>query len=251
MTPRSSEAANSATARAALRGLVPVRSARLYEQVIDALSAFVEAADLGPERRFPPERDLERELRVSRPVLREAFRVLEMHGYVQSRQGGGRYLVRSPLPNSRALRLDALTASRENLMALWQARELIECCCARLAAEHAGPQQIEEIRRPLQLLQTLSPQDYRATDNSLQFHLAIARASGNPFFERLISDLVAQARAIGFKDLISPERFDALQDDHRPILEAIVARNPVAAERAMHEHFDGLRRALSSEATPD
>ncbi len=210
-------APQSATARAALRGLVPVRSARLYEQVIDALSAFVEAADLGPERRFPPERDLERELRVSRPVLREAFRVLEMHGYVQSRQGGGRYLVRSPLPNSRALRLDALAASQENLW-LFGRLESLSSAAVR-ASRHCmrTARQIEEIRRPLDLLRTLSPHDYRATDNSLQFHLAIARASGNPFFERLISDLVAQARAIGFKDLISPERFDALQDDHRPI----------------------------------
>lgn len=231
----------------ALRGLVPVRSPRLYERVLDALSEFVTAAKLGPEQRLPPERDLERVLRVSRPVLREAFRVLEMHGYVESRQGGGHYLVRSPLPNSRELRRDTLTASKENLLLLWEARELIECRAAALAATNASRAQIAAIRKPLVLVAQLPSVDYRATDNNLQFHLAIARASGNPFFERMIVDLLAQFRAIGFKDLLPAEHWRRLQDDHKPILLAIERHDPKRAAAAMKQHFDSLRLALAAE----
>jgi DNA-binding GntR family transcriptional regulator len=44
--------------------------------------------------------------------------------------------------------------------------------------------------------------------------------------------------------MVEPQTFDDLQDDHRPILDAIMARDGAAASVAMGKHFDGLRRAL-------
>lgn len=227
------------------RRMPPVRGVRLYESVIDALSAYVSAGHLDEARRFPPERELETQLKVSRPVLREAFRVLETHGFVESRQGGGRVLLRPHLPTSAVLRRQTLAASRENLLALWEARELVECRGAELAARNADREDLSAIERPLATISTMSPEAYRQSDHNLEFHLAVARASRNPFFESIVRDLIARFREIGFKHLLDPNRWDELQGDHRPILSAIAARDPSGARTAMAEHFAQLRRALA------
>jgi GntR family transcriptional regulator, transcriptional repressor for pyruvate dehydrogenase complex len=224
--------------------LAPIRGVRLYEAVIDALAAFVGEGRLGPDGRFPPERELELALRVSRPVLREAFRVLEAHGFVESRQGGGRTLLGARLPTNAELRRSKLEATAENLMALWDARSAVESRAAELAATQASPADLDAIAATLAVMGRMTPDDYRATEYSLEFHVAVARASGNPFLLRAVLDLIAASREIGFKDLIEPQTFDALQDDHRPILDAIMARDGAAARLAMGKHFDGLRRAL-------
>ena len=227
---------------------VPVRSIRLYESVIDALSAYVAADQLGPDNRFPPERDLEAALKVSRPVLKEAFRVLEMHGYVESRQGGGRYLIGYALPTSTDLRRRRLAATRENLMALWDAREWVEIRAAELAAVNATESDLAAIAATLNGIRNMAPDDYRATDYSLEFHIAVARASGNPFLERMVRDLVVTSREIGFKGLVDAKRWDELQDDHKPIYDALVAKDAGAVRAAVIRHFAELRTALAEEA---
>lgn len=227
---------------------VPIRSVRLYESVIDALSAYVTAGSLSAGNRFPPERDLETALQVSRPVLREAFRALEVHGYVESRQGGGRYLIGYELPTSADLRRKRLAATRENLLALWDAREWIETRATEMAAVNATEDDLAAIAATLNGIRNMAPDDYRATDYSLEFHIAVARASTNPFFERMVRDLIAASREIGFKSLVDAKRWDELQDDHRPIYDALVARNPQAARAAVVEHFAALRAALAEES---
>jgi GntR family transcriptional repressor for pyruvate dehydrogenase complex len=217
---------------------------RLYETVIDALSAFVAAGHIGPDGRFPTERELEVELQVSRPVLREAFRVLEMHGHVETRQGGGRTLVGASLPDSASLRRSRLEATRENLVALWDAREHVERRTAALAASAASAAQLAAIAETIDAMGRLDPDSYRATDLSLEFHVAVGAASGNPYLAKVVRDLVLASRDAGFKDLVEPRRWDELQADHRPILDAIAARDPDEAARAMSAHFDALRRAL-------
>jgi GntR family transcriptional repressor for pyruvate dehydrogenase complex len=226
----------------------PIRSVRLYERVIDALSAYVAAGSVGPDNRFPPERDLEAALRVSRPVLKEAFRALEMHGYVESRQGGGRYLIGYALPTSTDLRRKRLAATRENLLALWDAREWVEIRAAELAAMNATKSDLAAIAGTLNGIRKMAPDDYRATDYSLEFHIAVARASGNPFFERMVRDLIGASREIGFKGLVDAKRWDELQDDHKPIYDAMIAKNASAARAAMIKHFAELRAALAEEA---
>ena len=60
----------------------PVRSVRLYETIIEQIATLVQNGRLTNGERFPTERALQEKWRVSRPVLREAFRALEMQGIV-------------------------------------------------------------------------------------------------------------------------------------------------------------------------
>ena len=66
----------------------PVRSPRLSEEIIRQIARLVRSGELKLNERFPSERVLQDQWGVSRPVLREAFRALEVQGMIESRPGG-------------------------------------------------------------------------------------------------------------------------------------------------------------------
>jgi GntR family transcriptional regulator, transcriptional repressor for pyruvate dehydrogenase complex len=224
--------------------LEKIRPARLYETVIDSLARWVTSQGLRSGAQLPTERVLEAKLGVSRPVVREAFRVLESNGIIASRQGGGRFLLQNDIPTSDALRSIRLDNSRDNLVKLWDVREILECRAAELAALNASKDQVRDIFRPLDNLKVVHPEDYRASDANIEFHIAVAKASGNVFLESTVRTLVDEFRRIDFKYLLPLETWDTLQSDHLPIAKAIKAKDARAAKRAMQNHFDKLKKSI-------
>lgn len=219
----------------------PVRGVRLYETIIEQIAALVEGGQLRNGDRFPTERALQEKWRVSRPILREAFRALEMQGLVESRPGGGRYLRAERIPHPEEFRGLRLSSDRETLLNIWRAREAVEVAAAGLAAGSASRAQLAAIGRPLRMLETMTPEAYRRGDVNHDFHAAIARASSNPVLEQLIIDLLGRFNEAGFKDLPDPGDWTGLQADHQPIYDAIASGDPKAAEGAMTTHFRDLR----------
>src|SRR3954464_15689795 len=76
--------------------LQAVDNRRLYRQIADQIAALIERGEYGPGERLPPERDLAKQLGVSRPSVREALIALEVEGYVEVRIGSGVYVVDRP-----------------------------------------------------------------------------------------------------------------------------------------------------------
>lgn len=220
----------------------PVRSLRLSEEIIRQIARLIEEGSLHVNDRFPTERDLQERWRVSRPVLREAFRVLEMQGVVESRPGAGRYLRSGHIPDIDRQRRQRLQANAASLMEVWDAREAVEGKAAELAARQATAAQIEDVRRALEILDAASFEDLRHYDMNREFHMSVARASGSRLIEQMIDGLIARSNAIGFKEAIGETDHEDLKGRHRPIYEAVRDRDPEAARRAVVRHFDGMRR---------
>jgi GntR family transcriptional repressor for pyruvate dehydrogenase complex len=226
--------------------LAPAPGRRFSEEVISRIGRLVAEGEVTVDARFPSERALEARWRVSRLVIREAFRALEVQGVVESRPGGGRYLRSDRVPDPARLRRLRLEAGREQLLQIWQAREALEAKAAELAALHATPAQIEAMAAPLRLMAAGPSEALRQTDTNRAFHLALAAASGNAVLEDLIADLVARSQATGFRHLLELDEWAALLPEHRPIHDAIVARDAAAARAAVAAHFAGLRRSLDT-----
>ncbi len=194
--------------------------------------------------RFPSERTLEERWQVSRPVLREAFRALEIQGMIESRPGGGRYLRAPLIPDPVLHRQRRLEANKENLLQVWDARESIETKSAELAARFATPEQIKALASPLERLAMLPPVEAASIDFNREFHLVIARATRNPLIEEMVVRLVARSSEIGFKEFLDVEDFANLMLIHEPIYMAISRRDPSGARQAMINHFAELRRRI-------
>jgi len=222
--------------------LRPVRSLRLSEEIIGQIASLVAEGHIGLNDRFPSERELHTRWQVSRPVLREAFRVLEMQGVIESRPGGGRYLRSTRVLDPTRLRSSRLEENRDVLLRIWEAREAVESKTAALAAQRATPEQITRIEETLGLVSTLPREKLEELDLNGDFHRAVAQAAGNPVLDEIVHRLLQQSGQIGFKSIVGVDDWATLQAEHLPILNAIRRRDPKAASQAMIRHFENLRR---------
>mgnify|MGYP001330068640 CR=1 FL=1 len=222
----------------------PIRAILRYESIVDQIMDLIKSGALRVGDKFPTERALAEKWQVSRPVLREAFRVLESQGVVKSRHGAGRFLRSERIVDIGVLRRDHLRDKREALLQIWEVRSLLEVRAAELAASAATDEQIEAIIRPIALIESLPADQSHETDMNMEIHLAIADASGNPFLAETIRKALEEYRALNFKEAVPLDEWKDLQDEHQPIANAIQARSPSRARKEMEMHFEGLRGAL-------
>src|SRR5450432_2027828 len=103
---------------------------RLYRQIADQIRTLVRSGEFTPGERLPPERDLARQLGVSRPSLREALIALEIETLLDVRVGSGIYVTQPDEP-----RRNAELAGASGPFEVIRARRLIEGECAALAAK--------------------------------------------------------------------------------------------------------------------
>src|SRR5881394_1712060 len=124
--------------------------------VVAHVRQLIDSGSLGPGARLPPERDLARQVGVSRPTVRAGLRTLAALGVVRSRRGSGTYIPDGPP----TLGVEALTfvAALHNFSGddFYEARRVLEVAAAGMAAERATPEQLatlaDEVGERCQLL---------------------------------------------------------------------------------------------------
>ncbi|HXG04449.1 MAG TPA: FadR/GntR family transcriptional regulator [Candidatus Binatia bacterium] len=229
----------------------PVKSTRIYEEIVRQIKAMIAEGRLKSGDRLPPERDLAEKFLVSRTSVREALRALETLGLIEIRPGEGTF-VRSVSVETLVEPLAMVVASqREAIAELFEARRLLEPAIAGLAARRATPDEIHDMERILDEQAKEIAQGRTGLTQDGEFHAAIAAAAHNRAISRLvhgIMDLLAQSRE---ESLTTPGRPLRSHQDHRRVLDAIRRRDAVAAERAMHEHIRAVEAlVLRSEGAP-
>src|SRR5437660_7034443 len=148
---------------------------RLYRQIADQIRTLIRSGEFPAGSRLPPERDLARQLGVSRPSVREALIALEVEGLVEVRIGSGIYVL---TPNRNALdEIDQQTTSGP--FELLRARWVIEGECAALAAKSAKKAQLAAIEEALELMQREMEGETQPLNADRLFHLRIAEGTGN------------------------------------------------------------------------
>ena len=212
---------------------------RGFERVVGSLRGAIVRGDLASGQRLPSEPDLAHQLGVSRPMLREALKALEVSGYLEVRRGyrGGRF-VATPKPEE----FHAITAAPLSTMDVephhvMDVRLAIEPMAARLAARafDAG-----DLGAALQKLAAAGARPGRAVDALVQFHLALVEASANPVFVAVGESLRgAIALTVGSK-VRDPAWCDAAREQLTRVMRLIDDGEPSAAERAVRHYLEEL-----------
>jgi DNA-binding FadR family transcriptional regulator len=223
-----------------------VETRRLYRQIAEQIAELIRAGEYPPGARLPPERDLARQLRVSRPSVREALIALEVEGYVEVRIGSGVYVTRAG-QRAAAPRLAADSGPFEVI----HARRLIESECAALAARDGTAAQIRAIKQAFERL--MRAPDGRSNEATLEddrrFHQCIAEASNNSALVMVVGVLWEQRMGPLFMQLenhfTKPSTWATVNEEHRAILDAIAGRDPAKARAAMRRHMDNAARRFS------
>src|SRR5512132_646502 len=137
-------------ARPRLMELEPVKSIRIYEDIVRQVKALIADGRLTSGDRLPPERELAERFRVSRTSVREALRSLQSRGLIEIRAGEGAFVRAVPgEARSEPLALGILP-HREAVGELFEARRILEPAIAALAARRATPEDIAEMARILE-----------------------------------------------------------------------------------------------------
>src|SRR5258707_9545568 len=110
--------------------------------VVSHVRQLIDSGSLGPGARLPAERDLARQVGVSRPTARAGLRTLAALGVVRSRRGSGTYIPEGP-PTLGTEALSFLAALHKfTVDDVFEARRILEVGAAGLAAERATPEQL-------------------------------------------------------------------------------------------------------------
>jgi DNA-binding FadR family transcriptional regulator len=225
--------------------LQAVDSRRLYRQIADQIAALIEKGEYGAGQRLPPERDLARQLGVSRPSVREALIALEVEGYVEVRVGSGVYVLGAGSAD-RGATLPADSGPFELIRARW----LIEAECAALAAKAATRAQIRAIEEALEQMDAERRRGVMPLASDRLFHVRIAEASGNSALALVVKTLWEQRTGPLFLRLEhhydTPELWNVAIREHHEIVQAIARHDAAAARAAMRRHMNHAARRFST-----
>ncbi len=216
-------------------GLTPLRRVNLVEEVVAQLCDEILSGRFAVGEALPPEGQLGEAFGVSRTVIREAMKILSAQGLVEISQGRA--------PRVRPLDLQHVVETLStfihragpSLLQLLEVRRPLETEIAALAAQHATPAHIEALEKVIAEQRRAKTLEQRVNAD-VQFHNALAEATGNPVFQLLLgtlADLMRRSR----RTTISRTGNERALIGHLAVLEAIRQGDSQAAHEAMHYHL--------------
>lgn len=224
----------------------------LAEQIAASIIADILDRRVLPGCQLPSEPAMAIQFGVSRPVIREATRILTTQGVVRAEHGRG---VTVQEPNDRSLvELITLCAWRRQVPAreLWQARLFLEVPLAGMAAEMRDEADLACMRSALdRMREGMESNNIDDVDANAEFHRSVASAAHNEFLAMLMEPVTqvfrAVVRAFTARGLSRPGDQDSRESHlwpersllaHESIYEAIATRDASTARERMKAHFD-------------
>ncbi len=214
---------------------------RLSDQVYRDILDRIIQGEFPRGSKLPTQERLSEMFGVSRPVIREALVRLSDDGLVRSRQGSGSFVQHRPGPEILSF---ASIESIPDINRCLEFRWLLEGEAALLAAQRRTHEALSEIESAFVRVRAASDKPQADTEADYQFHLAIARAAQNRYFEQMMGMLREPATAVMHLTInltgIRGERPEVLTE-HETILAAIRDQAPFKARAAMRRHLTRAR----------
>jgi GntR family transcriptional regulator, transcriptional repressor for pyruvate dehydrogenase complex len=222
----------------------------LTDKVIATVSDDIQRGTLRPGDKVPTEVALMKQLSVSRSVVREAMSRLQAAKIVETRHGIGTFILGSN--QSETLRLPASDLSDMlDVMAIIEFRIDMEAAAAGLAASRRTDQHLKLIDAALRRFEAeLERGSTDVVAHDVEFHIQIARASGNRYFFDVLSQLgraVSPRTRLGSTEIAELDRVVHLRNvltEHQQIYRAIVRQDADDARAAMRMHLSNSRERL-------
>ena len=228
--------------------LQAVEPQRLYRQIADQIRTLIQSGEFVAGSRLPAERDLAKQLGVSRPSVREALIALEVEGWVEVRTGSGVYVLDRAQHTQSAEKTIAIT--EWGPLELIRARRVVEGEIAAIAAVQAKRKHIDAMRQALADMARDASAGVLPLEGDRAFHSAIVESTGNVVLVETVHSFWDSRRGPLFTRLGG--YFETVQSwrsaiaEHTTILDAIAAHDGPAARAAMHTHMDKSHHRFSA-----
>jgi len=221
-----------------------VPATRLADQLAQRVATLIDRGEFAEGGRLPAESELADRFGVSRPVIREALSRLRVMGMIVSRRGSGSYVQkRTTRPTeTRATIGFGPVNSMAEVKKCYEFRMGVEGDAAYYAALNRTPDMLVTMQSALHKMEKAIADGVVGMSADLEFHLAVARASGNEFFEAVMEAMrtpieftINLARSLALARPL--EHLLTVQAEHVVMFEAIRAGDKEAARNAMRAHI--------------
>lgn len=224
----------------------PVMTERTFEQAIERIVEGIERAKLRDGDRLPNEAVLAEQLRISKPTLRQALRVLQRARLIEVRRGvgGGIFLTADLIPVDL---LDSYVASEEHqVVETLVGRRIVEADVARLALLAATEEDLDEMERTVELLERNRGSRAMVFRADAAFHRAQERACHNRVLQVAMRGVGSALAPVRDAYRGGPEQDEQTLDIHRRQLDALRMRDAAALDAVLDEHFRQLEEAFAA-----
>jgi GntR family transcriptional repressor for pyruvate dehydrogenase complex len=227
--------------RGSQAGLIePIKKTRVAEEVADRIRTLILDATFPQGQPLPSERVLTERFGVSRGSIRDALRMLETIGLIETQHGRGTF--------PRELTVDRLVAPLASMMTfqhdlqdeLLDVRRMFEPAVARAAATRATDADFADLQRILDAQQRKLKKGQSAIVEDTAFHAALARSTRNRVVVSLmatLNDLLVESRKLALKHKGRPAKSI---EGHEAVVAALRRRDAEGAAQAMYKHIDQI-----------
>jgi DNA-binding FadR family transcriptional regulator len=230
----------------------PIHTRRAFEEICERIREQLALGVLKPGDKLPPERDLAQQLGVSRNVLREALRTLEMAGVLRLQKGvkGGAFVQEGDTSRMNDVMRDMLSLGTISVRELSEARIHVIDLVVRLACANARQADFEALEANIERTE-LATAEGRLLDRvecSREFYKLLAMATRNKVIAMIVDSVTEiHMRFVYAKVASSGAATPRLAEKRRQFLSALRARDVLAAARLMRIHLESVQRMLEQD----
>src|SRR6201996_4567208 len=230
----------------------PIHTRRAFEEICERIREQLALGVLKPGDKLPPERDLAQQLGVSRNVLREALRSLEMAGVLRLQKGvkGGAFIREGDTGRMNVVMRDMLSLGTISMRELSEARINVIDLVVRLACVNARQRDFEALEANIERTD-IATREGRLLDRvecSREFYNLLAESTGNKVIIMIVNSITEiHMRFVYAKVASSGAATPRLTDKRRQFLAALRARDVVTAARLMRIHLESGQRMLEQD----
>jgi GntR family transcriptional regulator, transcriptional repressor for pyruvate dehydrogenase complex len=223
----------------------PIKTSRVFEDVLIQLKEAILLGAYQSGDKLPSERELTLQFQVSRGVVREAIRALELSGFVVMRQGpaGGAFVTDLSFNQVGNAFLDLFLSNKVSMAEVAEVRSHVEPKVAQLAARHITPayqRQLQDVEKE----EFIPPVSYEDRIHKLtEVHRVLAQICGNHFFEAIVRSMLKLTTEVVLA--VEPDH-EALHNpgEHHAIIEAVIRGDGESSAREMEQHLKRFSNSL-------
>lgn len=221
----------------------PIQSERLYEQIVQQIEQRILSRELKVGDQLPSERELAEQFGVSRTAVREAIKALHEKGLVVVLVGKGTFIANgTPDAVRHTLNLLLKGDSARGYLNLVELREILEPEIAALAAVRITDEYVAVLQESMDKMEVAIDDVEEFVEADLDFHLALAEATQNPFIPALLDPIIDIMREQRILITLVKGVAQHGQYNHKIIVDAINRGDPQAAREAMRHHLEQIRK---------
>ncbi|MCH3917690.1 MAG: FadR family transcriptional regulator [Spirochaetia bacterium] len=214
-----------------------VNRVNLSQQIADHIEELILSPEFNVNDRLPSEQELSSQFNVSRPIIREALKLLVERGLIVQKNGAGAFITKPGQKNIYKSLFRIVAMDNINYEEIHETRLILEISSARLAAKRITEKQLQQLAEIFQQELDMSIDMHKRVSLDAEFHNKIAEGSGNDLLMMFVQSLISITEGYMVKGgMIEGGKEDAIRE-HRLILDSLRQRDEGEAAVAMKKHL--------------